>query len=63
MKLTDTVLMSSYRDFNKDKAWDYLRVSNDTTGISFECQSDGTQELVVLPDWPHMVRFCSLLRI
>ncbi|KAF8244722.1 hypothetical protein K440DRAFT_663249 [Wilcoxina mikolae CBS 423.85] len=49
-------LMSSYRDFSTDKAWDYLRVSNDTTGISFECQSDGTQELVVLPDWPHMAK-------
>ncbi|KAA8909640.1 hypothetical protein FN846DRAFT_596725 [Sphaerosporella brunnea] len=49
-------LMSSYRNFELDKAWNYLRVPPSTDHLSFESLHDGTRELVVLPGWPYMAR-------
>ena len=48
-------LMSSYRDFDKDKEWQYLRSDPSKGHIKFEPQEDGLAELVIQPDWPHMV--------
>ena len=49
-------LLSSYRDFTKDKDWQYLRNYNPAELLSFESRGDGLCELVVKPGWPHMVR-------
>lgn len=51
------VLMSSHRDFETDKAWDYLRVPPDCTQLQFTALSPGsdTLELTVLPGWPQIV--------
>ncbi|KAK7890423.1 hypothetical protein LTR67_008309 [Exophiala xenobiotica] len=55
-------LMSSYRDFEKDKAWQYLRSSpggeqqQQQQLLVFERQEDGLSELVIQPGWPHMAK-------
>jgi acyl-coenzyme A synthetase/AMP-(fatty) acid ligase len=48
-------LLSSYRDFSKDKEWQYLRNYNPAELVNFEGRDDGLAELVVKPGWPHMV--------
>jgi hypothetical protein len=51
-------LMSSCRDFEKDKAWQYLRPSpggEQQQLLKFERQQDGLSELVIQPGWPHVV--------
>ena len=48
-------LMSSYRNFATDKAWQYLR-SNASPHLQFEPQEDGLAELVICPSWPHMAK-------
>ena len=47
--------LSSYRDFEKDKEWQYLRNYNQRELIEFEAREDGLAELVVKCGWPHMV--------
>ena len=42
-------LMSSHRDYNNDKAWDYLRAHGD---LKFDPRDDGLHELIVPPSWP-----------
>lgn len=49
-------LMSSHRDYAKDKEWQYLRVVNDPDLLSFEAREDGLSELVVKPGWPFKVK-------
>jgi hypothetical protein len=49
--------MSSYRDFARDTAYDYLRIPHDEDRLMFERQPDGDYELVVRKDWPFMVGF------
>jgi thioester reductase-like protein len=49
-------LMSSHRDYAKDKEWQYLRPGEGVDAISFEQRDDGLSELVVLPGWPHMAK-------
>lgn len=44
-------LLSSHRDYDRDKAWDFLRQDPDWP-LTFEPQSDGLFELVVGPSWP-----------
>lgn len=53
--------MSSYRDFDTDKAWDYLRVPLGCTQLQFTALSPGSAmlELTVLPGWPQIVCFPS----
>ncbi|KAF7514275.1 hypothetical protein GJ744_000045 [Endocarpon pusillum] len=49
-------LLSSYRDFEKDKDWDYLRSDTGADRLSFEPQDNGLVELVVKAGWPHMAK-------
>ncbi|KAL8822795.1 MAG: hypothetical protein Q9191_006476 [Dirinaria sp. TL-2023a] len=48
-------LMSSHRDYDKDKGWQYLR-SHGSPLLHFETQGDGLAELVVQAQWPHMAK-------
>lgn len=49
-------LMSSHRDYDKDKEWQYLRSNEGGESLKFEKQEGDLVELVVLQGWPHMVR-------
>lgn len=46
-------LMSSHRDYDHDKEWQYLRCRA-CESLSFEPQACGLAELVILPNWPHV---------
>lgn len=48
-------LMSSHRDYVKDKDWQYLR-SHGSPLLQFETQDNGLAELVVQAQWPHMAK-------
>ncbi|KAL8667754.1 MAG: hypothetical protein Q9168_007199 [Polycauliona sp. 1 TL-2023] len=50
-------LLSSHRDYEKDKEWQYLR-SHDLTLLAFEEQQDGSglSELIIRPNWPYMAK-------
>ena len=48
-------LMSSHRDYSKDKEWQYLR-SLDSPLLRFERQDGGLAELVITKEWPHMAK-------
>lgn len=52
-------LMSSHRDYSKDKEWQYLRSNEGAEFLTFEKNEDGLAELVIKPGWPHMVLICS----
>lgn len=49
-------LLSSYRNFEEDKEWDYLRSDTGAEHLSFELQESGLFELVVKSGWPHMAK-------
>jgi len=52
-------IMSSHRDYEKDKAWQYLRSDVGSEKLRFEKQDDngeGLTELVILTGWPHMAK-------
>ncbi|KAJ9645318.1 hypothetical protein H2199_003324 [Coniosporium tulheliwenetii] len=42
-------LMSSHRDYAKDREWQYLRSLQGAEALRFEKQEDGTSELIVMP--------------
>ena len=48
-------LMSSHRDFQRDKEWQHLR-SFKSPLLSFEPQDGGLAELVIKTEWPHMAK-------
>lgn len=48
-------LMSSHREYSKNKEWQYLR-SHGSPLLKFERQDDGLSELVIQPQWPHMAK-------
>ena len=48
-------LMSSHRDYEKDRDWSYLR-SHGSPLLRFEPQDSGLAELVIQPQWPHMAK-------
>lgn len=48
-------LMSSHRDYETDKEWQYLRSNEGADCLKFEQQDGGLAELVIQPGWPHMV--------
>jgi len=48
-------LMSSHRNYSKDKDWQYLRAHSGSNALQFDQRDDGTAELIVLSDWPHRV--------
>ncbi|CZR69636.1 related to nonribosomal peptide synthetase MxcG [Phialocephala subalpina] len=56
------LLLSSHRNYESDKDWQYLRLPPTSKElIRFERQSDqsgglGLHELVVLPEWPHIAK-------
>lgn len=52
-------LLSSFREFEKDQEWQYLRNYNPTELLTFESRENGLSELVVKPGWPHMVWICT----
>lgn len=54
-------LMSSHRDYEKDKDWQYLRSGDGGHMLRFEKQESDLAELVVLEGWPHMVCFLDHL--
>lgn len=45
-------IMSSHRDYSKDKDWEYLRPINDPRMLSFEAREGGLSELIVRDKWP-----------
>ena len=48
--------LSSHRNYESDQEWQYHRLPSEVESLKFERQAeDGTYELIVLPDWPHMV--------
>jgi len=49
-------LMSSHRDYDSDKEWQFLRPGEGVKYLNFEKQEDGLSELVILPGWPHMAK-------
>lgn len=49
-------LMSSHREYGKDKAWDYLRSSSGGDFLQFEGREDGISELIIRQGWPHMAK-------
>ncbi|KAK7420927.1 hypothetical protein QQX98_002491 [Neonectria punicea] len=49
-------LMSSHRDYQNDKDWQYLRPIDDPKLLSFENRNNGLSELVVKPDWPFLAK-------
>ncbi|KAF2740456.1 acetyl-CoA synthetase-like protein [Polyplosphaeria fusca] len=49
-------LLSSYRDFNSDKDWQYLRDESPSNILLFESREDGLSELVVQRNWPHLAK-------
>lgn len=49
-------LMSSHRDYVKDKEWEYLRSTPGGDQLQFEPREGGLFELVIQPDWPHMAK-------
>ncbi|EXJ60537.1 hypothetical protein A1O7_04690 [Cladophialophora yegresii CBS 114405] len=49
-------LMSSHREYAKDKEWQYLRCSPGDEHLRFEPQEDGLSELVIQHGWPHMAK-------
>ncbi|ETI24620.1 hypothetical protein G647_03989 [Cladophialophora carrionii CBS 160.54] len=49
-------LMSSHREYAKDKEWQYLRCSPGGDHLLFEPQEDGLSELVIQHGWPHMAK-------
>ncbi|KAM0340376.1 hypothetical protein ACHAPU_010512 [Fusarium lateritium] len=49
-------LMSSHRDYNDDKDWQFLRPIDDSKLLSFEPRDNGLSELVVQPGWPFLIK-------
>ncbi|VUC24989.1 unnamed protein product [Clonostachys rosea] len=49
-------LMSSHRDYQHDKEWQYLRPIQDERYLQFELRDNGLSELVVKPAWPLRVK-------
>ncbi len=51
-------LLSSHRDYSRDRDWQYLRAPANGVFLKFEKHDDGSGlfELVVLKGWPHMAK-------
>lgn len=51
-------LLSSHRNYDTDKDWQYLRQPSNSQYLKFEEQTDGSglYELVILKGWPHMAK-------
>lgn len=54
-------LMTSFRNFDEDKGWRWVRASGKAQQyLSWEDRDAGSLELVVKPGWPAMVRLSFL---
>ena len=49
-------LMSSHRDYENDKEWQYLRSSSGGRSLLFEPRDHALSELVIQNGWPHMAK-------
>ncbi|CAH0041867.1 unnamed protein product [Clonostachys rhizophaga] len=49
-------LMSSHRDYQQDREWQYLRPIQNERYLQFEPRDNGLSELVVKPAWPLRVK-------
>lgn len=49
-------LLSSHRQYNKDSAWQFLRLAPNIGQLHFETREGSLAELVVGADWPHMAK-------
>ncbi|KAF4961158.1 hypothetical protein FGADI_394 [Fusarium gaditjirri] len=49
-------LMSSHRDYDNDKDWQFLRAIDDQKLIEFEARENGLSELIVKPGWPFLIK-------
>ncbi|CAG9951592.1 unnamed protein product [Clonostachys rosea f. rosea IK726] len=49
-------LMSSHRNYQQDREWQYLRPIQDERYLQFEPRDNGLSELVVKPAWPLRVK-------
>ncbi|KAH7153986.1 hypothetical protein DER46DRAFT_702641 [Fusarium sp. MPI-SDFR-AT-0072] len=49
-------LMSSHRDYDNDKDWQFLRAIGDPKLIEFEARENGLSELIVKPGWPFLIK-------
>ena len=49
-------LLSSHREYGKDREWQYLRSPADAPYVRFEKRDGNLSELVVLKGWPHMAK-------
>ncbi|KAH3916116.1 hypothetical protein HBI56_037760 [Parastagonospora nodorum] len=49
-------LLSSFRDFQLDQDWQYLRNYNPPSLVDFEPRDGDLAELIVKPGWPHMAK-------
>ncbi|KAF2669708.1 acetyl-CoA synthetase-like protein [Microthyrium microscopicum] len=49
-------LLSSHRDYLRDREWQYLRPPDNSNKLKFEKREEGLYELVVLAGWPHMAK-------
>ncbi|CAI6341646.1 unnamed protein product [Periconia digitata] len=49
-------LLSSFRNFDVDKEWQYLRNYSSAEVLEFKTRDDGLAELVVKQGWPHMAK-------
>lgn len=49
-------LMSSHRDYDREKDWQYLRPVPDPTLLEFKPRENGLYELVVMPRWPFLAK-------
>lgn len=49
-------LISSHREYCKDKEWEYLRSASSGDFLQFEARKDGLSELVIHQGWPHFAK-------
>lgn len=49
-------LMSSHRDYENDREWQFLRPGGSSQHLRFEPRDAGLYELIVLPSWPFMAK-------
>ncbi|KAI1064236.1 hypothetical protein LB506_007826 [Fusarium annulatum] len=49
-------LISSHRDYAKDKDWQFLRAIDDPKLIEFQPRENDLSELVVKPGWPFLIK-------
>ncbi|KAF2486979.1 hypothetical protein BDY17DRAFT_273602 [Neohortaea acidophila] len=49
-------LLSSHRNYEIDKEWQYLRKPASSPHLMFEAREEGLYELIVTAGWPHMAK-------